>query len=118
MAYCRAQRIRSIVRLWYGLEIQQQLYHLLHLLFICMSVSGYGKLYLHGRVLVKGYPSLLCRQHGHAAPGANLYSCGGVMVEEQFLKHRTVRLVQPQKPAYSISSLSGKGVPTFVSTTP
>ena len=56
MAYGRAQRIRSIVRLWYGLEIQQQLYHLLHLLFIRMSVSGYGKLYLHGRVLVKGYP--------------------------------------------------------------
>ena len=60
MAYGGAKSIRRIVRLWYGFKIQQKPYHLLHLGFICVSVAGNGKLYLHSLIKLILFPVAVC----------------------------------------------------------
>ena len=97
MAQGRRQGIRRVVGLGYGLKVQQELDHVLDLGLVRVAVGGDRKLDLHGRVLVEGQSLLLGGQNGHASARAYGDGGGDVVVEEQLLKHRTIRPVHLYK---------------------
>ena len=75
VAYCQCQSIRSIIGLWYAVQIQNALYHFLNLLFHRFSVSYNRLLYLQGRLFVNLNISV-CGRHNDNTSCLRYIYCG------------------------------------------